>query len=237
MFRYRINGKEVTFDSISARQKGLAEAEANNFTIERLEIETKDVGPKEAPEAGDFQSPPQSANAEDAKEAQQDTELPQEDGSSEFQGFPPVDDQEIDLGGEVPFTFNGKEVTEEEYKALNEAVPEEEKDAGTTFNPWVSDPIERNGIEEELKEVQNTLSNTFSASPDYKELAKREAQLQARLQESETERMFAIEQMPAGSDKEVAEAGFSPEQKEVYTAMKKVVEDTNSYSVATEKGI
>ena len=80
MFRYRINGKEVTFDSISARQKGLAEAEANNFTIERLEIDTKDVGPKEAPEAGDFQSPPQSANAEDAKEAQQDTELPQEDG-------------------------------------------------------------------------------------------------------------------------------------------------------------
>ncbi len=237
MFRYRINGKEVTFDSISARQKGLAEAEANNFTIERLEIDTKDVGPKEAPEAGDFQSPPQSANAEDAKEAQQDTELPQEDGSSEFQGFPPVDNQEIDLGGEVPFTFNGKEVTEEEYKALNEAVPEEEKDAGTTFNPWVSDPIERNGIEEELREVQNTLSNTFSASPDYKELAKREAQLQARLQESETERMFAIEQMPAGSDKEVAEAGLNPEQKEVYTAMKKVVEDTNSYSVATEKGI
>ena len=237
MFRYRINGKEVTFDSISARQKGLAEAEANNFTIERLEIDTKDVGPKEAPEAGDFQSPPQSANAEDAKEAQQDTELPQEDGSSEFQGFPPVDNQEIDLGGEVPFTFNGKEVTEEEYKALNEAVPEEEKDAGTTFNPWVSDPIERNEIEEELREVQNTLSNTFSASPDYKELAKREAQLQARLQESETERMFAIEQMPAGSDKEVAEAGLNPEQKEVYTAMKKVVEDTNSYSVATEKGI
>jgi len=236
MFRYRINGKEVTFDSISARQKGLAEAEANNFTIERLEIETKDVGPKEAPEAGDFQSPPQSANAEDAREAQQDTELPQEDGSLEFQGFPPVDDQEIDLGGEVPFTFNGKEVTEEEYKALNEAVPEEEKDAGTTFNPWVSDPIERNGIEEELREVQSALSNTFSASPDYKELAKREAQLQAQLQESETERLFAIRQMPIGSDKEVAEASLSPEQKEVYTAMQKAVEDTNGYSAATETG-
>jgi hypothetical protein len=253
MWKYLINGQEVSFnsDQDSERLSAIAAAESKNHSIELISRPKKEEV-SEAPESAfsqvisgevpeveeDFiQDPAESADAVSETAAQQDTELPQEDGSSEFQGFPPIDGQEIDLGGEVPFTFNGKEVTEEEYKALNEAVPEEEKDAGTTFNPWVSDPIERNEIEEELREVQNTLGNTFSASPNYKELAKRKAQLQARLQESETERMFAIEQMPAGSDKEVAEAGLSPEQKEVYTAMKKVVEDTNSYSVATEKGI
>ena len=250
MFKYLINKELVVFNSPEEREAGLSNAEAKGYSIERVSLDYEEKKEKEKEEdpilksieantpKEDFtQGPVERADAASETVAQDGTELPREDGSSEFQGFPPIDDQEIDLGGEVPFTFNGKEVTEKEYKALNEAIPEEEKDAGTTFDPWVSDPIERNGIEEELREVQNTLSNTFSASPDYKELAKREAQLQARLQESETERMFAIEQMPAGSDKEVAEAGLSPEQKEVYTAMKKVVEDTNSYSVATEKGI
>ena len=49
--------------------------------------------------------------------AQDDTVLPLEDGSSDFQPIPLGDGTMPDVSGSVPFSIGGREATEEEYKA------------------------------------------------------------------------------------------------------------------------
>ena len=119
MFKYLINDQEVTFNSEEERLKGIAEAEANDYSIELLEepeFETSDAPDSafsqimqgESPE--DFTTDPaKSADAVSETVAQDDTALPQAGTSSDL---PPSED----------FTIDGKPVTKKEYETYDAEV-------------------------------------------------------------------------------------------------------------------
>ena len=119
MFKYLINDQEVTFNSEEERLKGIAEAEANGYSIELLEepeFETSDA-PKsafsqimqgESPE--DFiTDPAESADAVSETVAQEDTELLLDDGSTE-------------LPSGENYNIDGKPVTKKEFETYDAEV-------------------------------------------------------------------------------------------------------------------
>ena len=114
MFRLIINGETITFESEAAMMQAAKEAQDKGLTVEdaRQEVE-------EQPEVEeDFtQDPVESADAVSETVAQDDTVLPLEDGSSDFQPIPLGDGTMPDVSGSVPFSIGGREATEEEYKA------------------------------------------------------------------------------------------------------------------------
>ena len=113
MFKYLINDQEVTFNSEEERLKGIAEAEANNYSIELLEepeFEASDAPESafsqimqgESPE--DFITDPvESADAVSETVAQKDTVLPSEDTSLDL---PVEEDANKLLGGFIDFEDN-----------------------------------------------------------------------------------------------------------------------------------
>ena len=119
MFKYLINDQEVTFNSEEERLKGIAEAEANDYSIELLEepeFETSDAPDSafsqimqgELPE--DFiTDPAESADAVSETVAQEDTELLLDDGSTE-------------LPSGENYNIDGKPVTKKEYEAYDAEV-------------------------------------------------------------------------------------------------------------------
>ena len=133
MWKYLINGQEVSFssDQESERLSAIATAESKNYSIELISKPTEEEVSK-APESAfsqvisgevpeveeDFtQDPVESADAVSETVAQEDTVLPLEDGSSDFQPIPLGDGAIPDVGGSVPFSIGGREATEEEYRA------------------------------------------------------------------------------------------------------------------------
>ena len=123
MFKYLINDQEVIFNSEEERLKGIAEAEANNYSIELLEepeFETSDAPDSafsqimqgESPE--DFTTDPaESADAVSETVAQKDTELLLDDGSTE-------------LPSGENYNIDGKPVTKKEFEAYDAEVKADE---------------------------------------------------------------------------------------------------------------
>jgi len=119
MFKYLINDQEVTFNSEEERLKGIAEAEANDYSIELLEepeFETSDAPDSafsqimqgESPE--DFiTDPAESADAVSETVAQEDTELLLDDGSTE-------------LPSGENYNIDGKPVTKKEFETYDAGV-------------------------------------------------------------------------------------------------------------------
>jgi len=126
MFKYLINDQEVTFNSEEERLKGIAEAEANDYSIELLEepeFETSDA-PESAfsqvisgkvPEAEEdfIQDPAKSADAVSETVAQDDTVLPQA-GTS------------LDLPSSEDIIIDGEKVTEQEFKEYEKTIAEKD---------------------------------------------------------------------------------------------------------------
>ena len=126
MFKYLINDQEVTFNSEEERLKGIAEAEANDYSIELLEepeFETNNA-PESAfsqvisgkvPEAEEdfIQDPAKSADAVSETVAQDDTALPQA-GTS------------LDLPSSEDFIIDGEKVTEQEFKEYEKTIAEKD---------------------------------------------------------------------------------------------------------------
>ena len=125
MFKYIINGEEVTFNDIISRDAALAEASEKGHSVQAVEISSapesafSQVISGKVPEVKeDFtQDPVESADAVSETVAQGNTVLPLEDGSSDFQPIPLGDGTMPDVSGSVPFSIGGREATEEEYRA------------------------------------------------------------------------------------------------------------------------
>ena len=122
MFKYLINDQEVTFNSEEERLKGIAEAEANDYSIELLEepeFKTSDAPESafsqvisgEVPEVEEdfIQDPAKSADAVSETVAQKDTELLSDDGSTE-------------LPSGENYNIDGKPVTKKEYETYDAEV-------------------------------------------------------------------------------------------------------------------
>ena len=245
MFKYLINKELVVFNSPEEREAGLSNAEAKGYSIERvsLDYEEKKEEPKKeedpilksieanTPKEDFTQGPVERADAASETVAQDGTELPREDGSSDFQPIPLGDGTMPDVGGSVPFSIDGKEVTEEEYKKYEESLAPVQQ-----FNPYISDLIQRGNLEQELEQTQQAIKSTPSMSEEYKNLAKKEAELRAMLDESVEDRLFSIYEMPDGIEKNQAISFLTEDQKNVFNATIELSKDTGGYSAALEYG-
>jgi hypothetical protein len=117
MFKYIINGEEVTFNDIISRDAALAEASEKGYSVEAVEFssapEEKDpiLASIEAntPKEDFTQGPVESADAASETVAQDDTELLLDDGSTELPS------------GEA-YSIDGKPVTKKEFEAYDAEV-------------------------------------------------------------------------------------------------------------------
>ena len=242
MFKYLINNKEVTFENRADLIKALEEAEMMGYSIE--DITDKKEKPKKKEEEKDpilasieantpkedfTQGPVERADAASETVAQDGMVSPPADGSLGFQPIPLGDGTMPDVGGSVPFSIDGKEVTEEEYKKYEESltpVPE--------FNPYISDVVERSNLQQELEQTQQAIESTPAMSEEYKGLSKRAAELQSMLDESVGDRLFSIYGMPDGIEKNQAISFLTEDQKNVFNATIELSKDTGGYSAALE---
>jgi len=182
MFKYIINGEEVTFNDIISRDAALAEASEKGYTVQAVEISSapesafSQVISGEVPEVEeDFtQDPVESADAVSETVAQNDTVLPLGNGSLGFQPIPLGDGTMPDVSGSVPFSIDGKEVTEEEYKEYEKTFAPEPK--------FITDPIQIGNIQGEIDQIETSLQGFgFSQSDQGKEALKRQQYLQNQL--------------------------------------------------------
>ena len=244
MFTYLINEEEVTFANRADLIKALEEAEMMGYSIEDITDKKKKEKEKPKKEEKDpilesieanalkedfIQGPVERADAVSETVAQDGMVSPSADGSSGFQPIPLGDGTMPDVGGSVPFSIDGKEVTEEEYKKYEESLTPVQQ-----FNPYISDLIQRGNLEQELEQTQQAIESTPSMSEEYKNLAKKEAELRAALDESVEGRLFSIYQMPDGIEKNQAISSLTDDQKNVFNATIELSKDTGGYSAALE---
>ena len=243
MWKYLINGQEVSFssDQESERLSAIATAESKNYSIELISKPTEEEVSK-APESAfsqvisgkvpevkeDFtQDPVERADAVSETVAQNDTVLPLGNGSLGFQPIPLGDGTMPDVSGSVPFLIDGKEVTEEEYKEYEKTFAPEPK--------FITDPIQIGNIQSEIDQIGTSLQGFgFSQSDQGKEALKRQQYLQNQLDETVSDRMFSIYEMPA-ENQEQALTVLSDEQRKIFEATKMLAKDTNAYSGAGEE--
>tara|TARA_R100000951_G_scaffold7292_1_gene6959 strand:- start:131 stop:9163 length:9033 start_codon:yes stop_codon:yes gene_type:complete len=240
MYIYLINGKEVTFENDTDLLAGLHEAEMMGYSIE--DITDKKKKPKEKEEEKDpilesieantpkedfTQGPVERADAASETVAQDGMVSPSADGSSGFQPIPLGDGTMPDVGGSVPFSIDGKEVTEKEYKEYEKTFAPEPK--------FITDPIQIGSIQGEIDQIETSLQGFgFSQSNQGKEALKRQQYLQNQLDETVSDRMFAIYEMPA-ENQEQALTVLSDEQRRIFDATKMLAKDTNAYSGSGEE--
>lgn len=244
MYIYLINNKEVTFKNDDELLAGLRDAEMMGYSIEDITDKKKKEKKKEkekeedpilksieanTPKEDFIQGPVERADALAQTAAQGGMALPSADGSSDFQPIPLGDGTMPDVGGSVPFSIDGKEVTEEEYKKYEESLTPVQQ-----FNPYISDLIQRGNLEQELEQTQQAIKSTPSMSEEYKNLAKKEAELRAMLDESVEDRLFSIYEMPDGIEKNQAISFLTEDQKNVFNATIELSKDTGGYSAALE---
>eukprot|EP01047_Picozoa_sp_COSAG01_P061559 COSAG01_NODE_7709_length_3090_cov_4.986203_2_plen_812_part_01 len=244
MFTYLINEEEVTFANRADLIKALEQAEMMGYSIEDITDKKKKPKKKEkekdpilesieanTPKEDFIQGPVERADAASETVAQDGMVLPSADGSSDFQPIPLGDGTMPDVSGSVPFSIDGKEVTEKEYKEYEESltpVPE--------FNPYISDVVERSNLQQELEQTKQAIESTPSMSEEYKGLSKKATELQTMLDESVGDRLFSIYEMPAGIEKDQAIASLTKDQKDVFNATIELSKDTGGYSAALEYG-
>ena len=179
MFKYLINDQEVTFNSEEERLKGIAEAEANGYSIELLEepeFETSDAPESafsqimqgESPE--DFiTDPAESADAVSETVAQVGMESPPEDTSSDLP--------------EETYSIEGIDVTKQEYEDYQALVNSRKDDeitellGGTPVNdkPVYGRVLNENGeidfieepYEDQMRNYKNTYLDAITGSGDF----------------------------------------------------------------------
>jgi len=240
MFTYIINDEKVTFSSLEEAIPALEKAEELGYTIEEVTGEKKKPKKKEeekdpilesieanTPKKDFTQGPVERADAASETVAQDGMVSPLADGSSGFQPIPLGDGTMPDVGGSVPFSIDGKEVTEKEYKEYEKTFAPEPK--------FITDPIQIGSMQGEIDQIETSLQGFgFSQSNQGKEALKRQQYLQNQLDETVSDRMFAIYEMPA-ENQEQALTVLSDEQRGIFDATKMLAKDTNAYSGSGEE--
>ena len=214
MFTYLINEEERTFENRADLIAALEEAQALGYSVE--DITDKKKKPKKEKEKEKdpiLESIKKDAPKEDFPQG------PAERADALAQTAAPDDAESL-------LATSSSASREEDLRQL-------EPEPDSIFAPepkFIQDPIEIGNIQGEINQIETSLQDFgFNQSEEGKEALKKQQLLQSKLDETISDKMFAIQQLPP-EERKAELPKLSYDQQKVFYAAEKLREDTKAYS-------
>ena len=218
MFTYIINEERVTFNSLEEAIPALEKAESLGYKIEEVTGEKKKPKKKE-------EKDPILASIEANTPKEDFTQGPVERADALAQTAAPDDAESL-------LATSSSVSREEDLRQ-----PEPEPDPVFAPEPkFITDPIDIGSMQSEIDQIEISLQDFgFNQSEQGKEALKRQQFLQSRLDETVSQRMFEIQQLPE-EERKTRLPELSYDQQKVFYAAEKLRKDTKAYSGFGGKG-
>jgi len=219
MFTYIINEERVTFNSLEEAIPALEKAESLGYKIEEVTGEKKKPKKKE-------EKDPILENIEANTPKEDFIQGPVERADALAQTAAP-DDPELLLA-------TSSSVSREQD------LPKPKPEPDPIFAPepkFITDPIDIGNTQSEIDQIEISLQDFgFNQSEQGKEALKRQQFLQSKLDETVSERMFEIQQLPP-EERKTRLPELSYDQQKVFYAAEQLRKDTKAYSGFEGKGL